>query len=260
RERSGIFSTASGVLAAYRSETALRSASRPNFSAEAFASSADTIYICAPAQAQEQLAPVVICLLEALRHAIFARPANAAPVVFALDEVANIAPLPSLPALAAEGGGQGLVTLACLQDLSQARARWGEQAEGFFSLFNHKLVFPGIGDHRTLQLVSSLAGEVQVPVVTTTRGSSKGWKQNSRSTSWSRSVTWRPRLPVDAIAGAPIGSALHVGGGGVSWVRLRPWWAHASWVQYSGQRTRAVWTERIRPLPLALTPNTRVTL
>ena len=83
--------------------------------------------------------------------------------VFALDEVAGIAPLPSLPALAAEGGGQGLVTLACLQDLSQARSRWGQAAEGFFSLFNTKLLFPGVADHRTLQLVSALAGEVPVP-------------------------------------------------------------------------------------------------
>ncbi len=251
RERSGIFSTASGLLAAYRSEAALRSAKEPNFSPEAFAASADTIYVCAPAQAQEQLAPLVVCLLEAVRRAVFARSTDAAPVVFALDEVANIAPLPSLPSLAAEGGGQGLVTLACLQDLSQARGRWGEQAEGFFSLFNHKLVFPGIGDHRTLELVSSLAGEIRVPVVTTTRGSTTAWKQRSSSTSWSRSFTWRPRLPVDAIAGAPSGSALHVGAGGVSWAFVRPWWAHAGWSQFAGSRTVPVWTEELRPFPPA---------
>jgi type IV secretory pathway TraG/TraD family ATPase VirD4 len=70
----------------------------------------------------------------------------------ALDEVAQIAPLPSLPAIAAEGGGQGLVTLACLQDLSQARVRWGAAAEGFFSLFSCKVIFPGTGDQRTLEL------------------------------------------------------------------------------------------------------------
>ena len=258
RERSGIFSTASGLLGAYRSEAALRSATRPNFSPEAFASSADTLYICAPGQAQEQLAPVVVCLLEAVRHAVFARPKVAAPVVFALDEVANIAPLPSLPSLAAEGGGQGLVTLGCLQDLSQARARWGEQAEGFFSLFNHKLVFPGIGDHRTLELVSSLAGEVRVPVVTTTRGSTSAWKQSSRSTSWSRTFAWRPRLPVDAIAAAPSGSALHVGGGRVSWSLVRPWW-HGGWSQFAGRRTAPLWTERLRSVNASFPPDAQVT-
>ena len=74
RERSGIFSTASGLLGAYRSEAALRSARDPNFSPEAFAASADTIYVCAPAQAQEQLAPLVVCLLEAVRRAVFGPP------------------------------------------------------------------------------------------------------------------------------------------------------------------------------------------
>ena len=164
RERSGIFSTAAGLLAAYRSEAALATTREPNFDPAAFARSTDALYICAPGHAQEQLAPIVVALLEQIRAAVYARPADAAPVVFALDEVAGIAPLPSLPALAAEGAGQGLVTLACLQDLSQARARWGAEAEGFFSLFNSKVIFPGIGDQRTLSLVSALAGEQVVPV------------------------------------------------------------------------------------------------
>jgi type IV secretory pathway TraG/TraD family ATPase VirD4 len=163
RERSGIFSTTAGLLAAYRSETALATTADPNFDPAAFARSTDALYVCAPAHAQERLAPIVVALLEQIRSAVYARPKGAAPVVFALDEVASIAPLPSLPALAAEGGGQGLITVACLQDLSQARARWGEVAEGFFSLFNTKLVLPGIGDYDTLKLISALAGDVHVP-------------------------------------------------------------------------------------------------
>ena len=150
RERSGIFSTASGLLAAYRSEAVLDTAKEPNFDPVAFARSSDSLYICAPAQDQDRLAPLVVALLEQIRAAVLTRPPDAAPVVFALDEVANIAPLPSLPALAAEGGGQGLVTLACLQDLSQARVRWGEAAEGFFTLFGTKVILPGVADHRTL--------------------------------------------------------------------------------------------------------------
>jgi len=90
-------------------------------------------------------------------------------VLFALDEVANIAPLPALPALASEGGGQGLITLACLQDLSQARERWGQAAEGLFTLFGVKVILPGVADHRTLALISALGGQVEVP--TTTVGS-----------------------------------------------------------------------------------------
>jgi len=48
RERSGIFSTAAGLLRAYRSDTVLAGASQPNFDPVAFAASSDAVYICAP--------------------------------------------------------------------------------------------------------------------------------------------------------------------------------------------------------------------
>lgn len=120
RERSGIFSTAAGILAAYRSDAALAATLQPNFDPHRFAASCDTLYICAPAHAQDQLAPLVVALVDQIRAAMYARKArvpNAAPMLFALDEAATIAPLPSLPQVAAEGGGQGVVALVCLQDL-----------------------------------------------------------------------------------------------------------------------------------------------
>jgi ABC-type antimicrobial peptide transport system permease subunit len=48
--------------------------------------------------------------------------------------------------------------MACLQDLSQARTRWGAQADGFLSLFPYTVMLPGIADRATLELVSALAG------------------------------------------------------------------------------------------------------
>ena len=234
RERSGIFSSAAGLLAAYRSEAALATTKDPNFDPAAFARSTDALYICAPGHAQEQLAPIVVALLEQIRAAVYARPADAAPVVFALDEVAGIAPLPSLPTLAAEGAGQGLVTLACLQDLSQARARWGAEAEGFFSLFNSKVIFPGIGDQRTLSLVSALAGEQVVPVRSRTSVhplvaliSPSGAPPPSTT----RSITWRPRLPVDEVARGRPGQVLCLAGGGMSWFAVSHWQRHGYWSQ-----------------------------
>ena len=212
RERSGIFSTASGLLAAYRSEAALATTRDVNFDPARFVRSTDALYICAPAHAQEQLAPLVVALLEQIRSAVYARPKNAAPVVFVLDEVASIAPLPSLPALAAEGGGQGLVTMACLQDLSQARARWGEVAEGFFSIFNTKVIFPGIGDHRTLQLISALAGDVQVPIQTISRWAGE-WGRIRHSVSVA--PQFRPRLPIDQVARGVPGYTLNLSAAGM---------------------------------------------
>ena len=141
----------------------------PNFDPAPFARSTDAVYICAPAHAQEQLAPLVVALLEQIRSAVYARPKTRRRWCSPSTRWPPSRRCLPCPALAAEGGGQGLVTMACLQDLSQARARWGEVAEGFFSLFNTKVIFPGIGDHRTLQLISALAGDEQVPVVTEAR-------------------------------------------------------------------------------------------
>ena len=46
-------------------------------------------------------------------------------MLWALDEVANIAPIGDLPALISQAGGQRLQVMVGLQDLSQARSRWG---------------------------------------------------------------------------------------------------------------------------------------
>ncbi len=169
-------------------------------------------------------------------------------MVFALDEVANIAPLPSLPALAAEGGGQGLVTLACLQDLSQARARWGEAAEGFFTLFGAKVILPGVADHRTLALISALAGDHQIVVSSITHPNAlenllSGGHAVSSTTS---TLQWRPRMPVDVIARGRAGHALLLHGSSMVEVRLLPWWEHAHFVTMGGTPGGVDWDEHCR--------------
>ena len=237
RERSGIMSTAAGILSAYRSERALRAACEPNFDPAGFVGSAGALYICSPSHAQEQLAPLVVTLIEQIRAATYARPRGSVPVVLALDEVAQIAPLPSLPAIAAEGGGQGLVTLACLQDLSQARVRWGEAAEGFFSLFNSKLIFPGIGDRRTLEHVSALAGDVKVAMESVANPKVEFWAvmagmQGHRVVT--ESFVWRPRLPVDEVYRGRPGEVIWAESGRPLFrVLARPFWEDPIFRQWS---------------------------
>jgi hypothetical protein len=248
RERSGIFSTAAGLLSTYRSEAALATTTQPNFDPAAFVRSTDAVYICAPSHAQERLAPIVVALLEQIRTAVYARPPNAAPVVFALDEVASIAPLPSLPSVAAEGGGQGLMTLACLQDLSQARARWGEVADGFFSLFNLKLIFPGIGDQRTLNLVSSLAGEEQVETQSLHLESSDRLLRfgKPRAKGLTYSSAWRARMPVDEVARGRPGYALAVNGSTMAYTRMVRWFEHRMF-SVLARTDHSLFGEAIRP-------------
>jgi len=252
RELSGVWSTASGVLAAYRADGALGSAAAPNFDARAFLASGDTVYVCAGSRHQELVAPLVVGLVEDIRAAAFERATSRLsrslrvrattddgrvpsglwagaepPLLLALDEVANIAPLPDLPSLVSEGGGQGVLTLACLQDLSQARQRWGVAAEGFGSLFGATVVLPGIGDVRTLEALSLLCGSEEVWVRSDSRSP---WSPLGRSRSRTWSTRRQRRLAPDEIARGRPDSGLLVGGSRVpSWSPLTPWWRVPGW-------------------------------
>ncbi|MDA8312076.1 MAG: type IV secretory system conjugative DNA transfer family protein [Actinomycetota bacterium] len=233
REQSGIWSTASGILAAYRSPGALASTEAPLLDADEFCNGPHTLYVCAPAAQQQLLAPLVVAMLSQVRDAAYRRasrdgapgaPSGAHPVVFALDEVANIAPLPDLPSLVTEGPGQGLLTLACLQDLSQARARWGEEADAFVSLFGTTVVLGGIADRRTLEGISALGGDREV------RSRAVGFSEGAggRQVSATDSAVLRRRLPVDVVARGARGWALCVDARNrLGWVRLTP--AHETW-------------------------------
>jgi type IV secretory pathway TraG/TraD family ATPase VirD4 len=235
RERSSIFSAAADALQAYTGEHALAAAQEPNFDPERFVRSQDTIYIHAPAEAQAAAAPIVCGLLAEIRRATYQAHADGeltGRVLFALDEVANIAPLEELPQIASESGGQGLLLLAALQDLSQARGRWGHQADGFLTLFGSKLILTGIADIRTLDAVSVMLGEYDRQVVSDTTqpftfadffsGRGQPRARDSRTYSTQRTRLLSP----GEIANIPAGKALHLNG--VRWelITLTP--AHIS--------------------------------
>ncbi len=162
REQSGIWSTASGVLAAYRTKGAMASTNAPPLDFDTFCEGANTLYICSTGRRQRQFSPLVVSLVGDVRDAVYQRARidglDRPPTLLALDEVANIAPIPDLPAMVSEGAGQGLLVLACLQDLSQARGRWGPAADGFLSLFGTTVVLPGIADTATLRDIERAGG------------------------------------------------------------------------------------------------------
>lgn len=230
REQSGIWSTASGVLAAYRSRSALASTEPPYLDPVSFCEGANTLYVCAAGRQQQLMAPLIVGVLSQIRDAAYERArqgASVPPVLFALDEVANIAPLPDLPSIVSEGAGQGLLTLACLQDLSQARSRWGAEADGFLSLFGTTVVLPGIADMATLDALSALSGDVELP--SHTLGATQGARGRLLG-SVSTSAVLRRRLPPDVIARGTAGAALALDGRRrMGWVRLTPAYHDSPW-------------------------------
>ncbi len=246
RELSGIWSTTSGSLTGFRTDRALDTTAVPTFDPDRFVESCDTVYIAASAHHQALVAPMVVGLLEDIRRAAYARHAADAgnevsptrpPVLFALDEVANIAPIPDLPAMVSEGGGQGLTTMACFQDLSQARQRWPGRAEGFPSLFGTTAVLPGIGDVSTLEALSTLAGEEELHVRTVSAGRAGGGHPLGDLVSGGRpqfgetvSTQWRRRLPPDVIARGEGGHLLAFDTRNQpAWVPMAPSYAVEPW-------------------------------
>jgi type IV secretion system protein VirD4 len=225
RERSGIFSTAARVLRAYRSDIALASSENPNFDADQFVTTSDTIYVAAPAHEQQLRAPLIVGL-----------PASF-PVLFMLDECANIAPLPDLPAMLSEAGGQGLQTVVVLQDMSQARRRWKADADGMLSLFGAKAILSGIADTTTLEQVSLLCGEYDRPIQTITDprtvSALRPSGQNNSTESWT--TRRERRLPADQIARIPQGQALIMIGARWQLLPTLPYNNHPAFTGVNGQ-------------------------
>jgi type IV secretion system protein VirD4 len=237
RERSSIFSATAGVLAAYNADAVRAAAARPNFDPARFAASADTIYITAPEHRQSLCAPLIVGLLEQIRHAVYERAAAEAqegpPMLWALDEVANIAPIHDLPALISQAGGQRLQVIVGLQDLSQARTRWGtEVAEGFMSLFQTRLVLSGIGDPRTLEAISLALGEYDRKVVSSTLGTSETDKWLDPH-GYNESVSYQTQrqrvLTPGEIAKLPAGQGLLLRGAEWGLIGLTRWFESEPW-------------------------------
>jgi hypothetical protein len=135
--------------------------------------------------------------------------------------LANIAPIPDLPTVVADSAAQGLLVLACLQDLSQARARWGAAADGFLTLFPTNVILPGIADLSTLRVISSIGGDTDVPRTSYTNGPL--WSgARTKTTHLER----HPRLPISAISQGNPGQAILLTCTYPSRLRLTPWHSH----------------------------------
>jgi type IV secretory pathway TraG/TraD family ATPase VirD4 len=114
------------------------------------------------------------------------------PLALILDEVANVAPLPVLPALMSYAAGSGIFVVAVLQDIAQARHRWGRDgADMLWGAATTKIALGGLsGDELTD--FSKLAGEYRETVHTWTHSEHHG-------TTMQASLTDRKTLAPDRV-------------------------------------------------------------
>ena len=178
------------------------------FDPAAFLHGSGTLYLLATGAGAGACWPLVAAFIEDLvetaRH-LAASSAGARldpPLLLALDEIGNLASLPSLPTLMAEGGGTGITTMPVPQSLSQARDKWGEHAaHAIWDASIVKVILGGTAAARDLQDLSTLIGERDEQTDTITVGDygSRGLQRPTRRV---------PILPPDTIRTLPFGRGL----------------------------------------------------
>jgi type IV secretion system protein VirD4 len=139
-----------------------------------------TLYITASENVQKAIAPVIVVLIteiiEAAKQIASEYGRMDPPLLLALDEVANIAPIPNLAEIYSVAGGSGITMLSILQTTAQAKKRWG--TDGFQALWGAttvRIILGGVTDMETLKEMAALAGtktETQISYSTSDQGSS----------------------------------------------------------------------------------------
>ncbi|MCW2599458.1 MAG: Type secretory pathway VirD4 component-like [Frankiales bacterium] len=198
--------------------------SAEQFNPADFLDSRGTLYLLGTTGAQLSVAPLISALIEDLLDTARSRAATLPagrldpPLFLLLDEAANIAPIPTLPNLLADGGGTGITTVAILQSLAQARARWGEAgADALWDASTTKVVLGGLAHADDLSRISRLVGDIDQPTLTRSHGAGG----SNRSISTQR----LPALPLEQIRCLPTGQALVLARQTPPVrVRLTPWW------------------------------------
>ncbi|WP_201791518.1 TraM recognition domain-containing protein [Aeromicrobium sp. PE09-221] len=226
-----------GALADPRVLDAVSPRAGEDFDPETFIRQRGTLYLLATGAGAGASAALVAAFVEDLietARRIAARSPGARldpPLLLALDEIGNLAPLPSLPTLMAEGGGTGITSLPVLQSLAQAREKWSDNAAGaIWDASIVKMVLGGASNSRDLQDLSTLIGERDEYTDSVTLGD-HGTRSNQRS------VRRVPILPPDRIRTLPFGT-------GVTLLRsappivtdLRPWPSRPDAAQLTADR------------------------
>ena len=223
RTRSGVYTTAETVLAAYADPGVLASAT-PELRAERLLDGGShTAYLCAPAHEQRRLQPLFATLVQEIVALAYERATAKGgplepPLLLVLDECANIAPLRELATLASTGAGQGIQLVSVFQDMAQINAVYGrDRSPTIVSNHRAKVILSGIADAPTLEYVARLLGDEEVRQVSSTSGA-----EGRHSTT--ESVAYRSLAPANVLREMRPGHGLLVYGHlAPARLALRPW-------------------------------------
>jgi type IV secretion system protein VirD4 len=186
----------------------------------------NTLYLISAADDQRRLRGLFTALVADITTGAFERSAQTGrplepALLLALDEAANIAPLPNLDEIASTGPGQGVQLLTVLQNISQAADRWGrDRAETIVANHRARLFCSGIGDRATLDYLRNTLGEEEISRYSTHRpGPLQGGSRTISS-------DFRSLAPAHRVRQSDPDTALLIYGRlPPAWLRLRLWYS-----------------------------------
>ena len=168
RYRAGVTGQALQAVGPFRLPAIRRMCNIPigeSFDPTEFLADCGTIWMLGSESHQRQAAGVCTALSAAIVDAARARARTMGgrlrpPLLLALDEAVNVAPIPRLEQLLSTGGGSGLQTMIVLQSMAAARHAWGkEMGDALLDFNNAKLILGGLSDAQDLQDISTVLGQ-----------------------------------------------------------------------------------------------------
>lgn len=173
RERGSFFSVARNTLEAAAEPTVLDSCAATDLDIDEFLGTRSSLFLIGPSHQQQVIAPLMAGLVDSIAQRAAELAARSGgrldpSLLLALDEVANVAPLHSLPSLVSEGGGRGVVTMWAAQSLAQMRMRYGAETQSaILTATSAKVIFGGLSHGEDLRNISSWAGDIRRSVTST---------------------------------------------------------------------------------------------
>jgi type IV secretory pathway TraG/TraD family ATPase VirD4 len=233
RQRAGVYGTAAQIVSfliapgVTRWVTPADAPNRPRFRYKEFiAGGRDTIYLLSE-ETNKMAAPLVLAFTAALAEEAenqgIAGPDGRLPVpmLFVLDEAANVCPWKALPDKYSHFGSRGIVMMTILQSWAQGVAAWGETGMAkLWGAANVRVYGGGVLDVKFLSDLSAASGIFEPRTSSVSHKTTDLWERNV-----SRGSRSEPVLDVPDLASMPRGRAfVQISGAPPVLVKTVPWW------------------------------------
>lgn len=200
KERSGVLSTARRHTDWLESPRFIRALSRSDFSLESLKQDRVTVFLVLPPDKLDRYRAFnrlfIGLSLSVLQRNAYEKPPQ--PVLYLLDEIAQLGYLSPLESAVGVAAGYGITLWQFWQDMGQIRAIYKDRWESFVSNSAVLQVF-GVSDHRTAQYVSDLLGKTTVQTLNQSDGINTAGFDVSHSGGLSLGETGRALLTPDEV-------------------------------------------------------------